>query len=502
MSNPIVCLSRQNENTWASFHRRVSGIAFNYEELFSDAVFRFLEAKAKSIGSSVGYLLPSLITATSFLLTNNDAHFLNGTHLQPLNLYTMPVGHPGTGKSPAIETVLAALRDVDTITKETLVSATTSSGLVKTISKQGKAFVASPELFDILNKLLKNDEDNATGDVQLLCKLWSGESASYHFATEATREIESNTAFSLLGSTQIQNAALLIFRMDKGHGLLDRFLISVPNARKPTPEQEEEATEYLEGLQLKDFQTVFASVHAAHRDITRSYRLNTAAAELHKRLKTEHVNAVDAAIENGEVPPKSKGTDLVTRVAVAFNAIDFFIAALLNEQPTNNPPEQITEACYKKAVQYVEYLHAQKEMFADFIKEIVETSKEKPRPQPTELDITAAILRFPGRLVTYQAFKKFAPRCLRSVQKQEYRHCTQRLQHYGRVVELRVPRCAQKMHVFIKKTAAEIINWPADAPCTQEQYNERISEPLNPLITENIQTALINAGHITDADLV
>ena len=174
----------------------------------------------------------------------------------------MSVGHPGTGKSPAIGNVLAALRDVDTITKET---ATTSSGLVKTISKQGKAFVVSPELFDILNKLLKNDEDNATGDVQLLCKLWSGESASYHFVTEATREIESNTAFSLLGSTQIQNVALLIFRMDKGHGLLDRFLISVPNARKPTPEQQEETTEYLERLQLKDFQPVFASVHAAHR---------------------------------------------------------------------------------------------------------------------------------------------------------------------------------------------------------------------------------------------
>ena len=52
--------------------------------------------------------------------------------------------------------------------------------------------------------------------------------------------------------------------MDKGHGHLDRFLISVPNTCKPTPEQEEEATEYLEGLQLKDFQTVFAYVHATH----------------------------------------------------------------------------------------------------------------------------------------------------------------------------------------------------------------------------------------------
>ena len=261
-------------------------------------MFKFLEAKAKSICRSVGYLLPSLMIATSFLLANSDAHFLNGTHLQPLNLYTLSVGHPGTRKLPAIETVLASLREVDTITKETLVSAATSSGLVKTT--QGKALVASPELFDILNKLFKNNEDNATGDIQLLCKLWSGESASYHFATEATQKVESNTAFSFLGSTQIQNAALLSFRMDKGNGILDHFLISGPNAHKKKKPQNTSKR-----LQLKDFQPVFAPVHAAHQEMTRSYRLNGTDAELYKRLKIDDVNAVKAAIENREVPPKS-----------------------------------------------------------------------------------------------------------------------------------------------------------------------------------------------------
>ena len=282
MSNPIVRLTRQNKATWASFHRRVSAITFHYEQIFPDVVFKFLEAKAKSVGSSIGYLFPSMMTATAFLLANSEAHFLSGTHIQPLNIYTMSVGHPGTGKSPAIETVLAALREKDRISKETLVSATTSSGLVKTISKQGKAFVASPELFDILNKLLKNDEQNASGDVQLLCKLWSGESASYHFATEATRQIDSNTPFSILGATQIQNAALLIFRMDKGHGLLDRFLISIPMARKPTPQQEEEAFQYLADLPLREFKPIFAAISAAHKDAIRTYTLDPAAAELHK----------------------------------------------------------------------------------------------------------------------------------------------------------------------------------------------------------------------------
>ena len=57
------------------------------------------------------------------------------------------------------------------------------------------------------------------------------------------------------------------------------------------------------------------------------------------------------------------------------------------------------------------------------------------------------------------------------------------------------------MRVFIEKTTDEIVHWPADAPCTQEEYEERISEPVNKLITENIRTALVNAGHITGGTL-
>ncbi|KAK3739654.1 hypothetical protein QZH41_003868 [Actinostola sp. cb2023] len=174
------------------------------------------------MGSSVGYFIPSLLTSTSYLLSTKLAHLRLGDHLQPLNMYTLFVGYPGTGKSPAIESSLDALSQIHCINPDTLISSTTSSGLIKTLSKHEKGYMASPEIFDIMNKLLKNDDDNATGDVQLLCKLWSGEASSYHYATENTRSIRPNTPFSILGATQIQNAATIIYRMDKGHGLLDR----------------------------------------------------------------------------------------------------------------------------------------------------------------------------------------------------------------------------------------------------------------------------------------
>lgn len=222
-----------------------------------------------------------------------------------------------------------------------------------------------------MNKLLKNDEDNATGDIQLLCKLWSGESASYHFVTEATQENDSNTTFFILRSTQIQNAAIRLFRMDKGYGLLDCFLITVPNTWKLTPEQEEEGTHYLADLPLQDFVSLFTAIYPTHKIVTRSYTLDPAATHLHKCLKTSQVNEVNTAIKNGEVPPKSEGIDFVIKVAVALSTLNYFINAMLKEDQTHNPAEQITEDRYKKAADYVECLHAQKEMFAEFVKAIM-----------------------------------------------------------------------------------------------------------------------------------
>ena len=115
-----------------------------------------------------------------------------------------------------------------------IVPKTTSSGLVKSLATPKKGIILPPEVFDILNKLMKLDEDNATGDVQLLCKLFSGERCTYHYSTEETRVIPPNTPFSILGSTQLLNAAKLVTKMDHGHGLIDRMLIATPLAYRPT----------------------------------------------------------------------------------------------------------------------------------------------------------------------------------------------------------------------------------------------------------------------------
>ena len=165
-----------------------------------------------------------------------------------------------TGKSSAIE--YATQEPLEFLNRGgDIISKTTSSGLVKFLATNKKGFILSPEVFDILTKLMKSDEDNATGDVQLLCKLFSRERCSYHYSTEDTRVIPSNAPFSILGSTQLLNAAKLIARMDQGHGLVDRMLFAIPLAFRPTLMEMETAKDHLSTEVVEDFQQLFQNIH-------------------------------------------------------------------------------------------------------------------------------------------------------------------------------------------------------------------------------------------------
>ena len=120
-----------------------------------------------------------------------------------------------SGKSSAIQYATQDLLEHLELTSS-IISKTTSSGLVKLLANEHQGFILSPEVFDILNKLMKSDEDNATGHVQLLCKLFSGEQSSYHYSTEESRVIP------------LLNVARLIAKMDHGHGLFAILLTFRP----------------------------------------------------------------------------------------------------------------------------------------------------------------------------------------------------------------------------------------------------------------------------------
>lgn len=92
-------LNKQHEQTWINLQKRLNSVQFPYQKLFpNQEVYQFVKNKAISVGSCEGYFIPSLLTTTAFILASNNAQVNTTTHKQPLNIFTIFVGYPGTGK--------------------------------------------------------------------------------------------------------------------------------------------------------------------------------------------------------------------------------------------------------------------------------------------------------------------------------------------------------------------------------------------------------------------
>ena len=326
LSNPITKIGRQHEKTWSRLQRRLSTLSFDYAKIMPENINNFIKHKATSVNTSIGYLLPTILATISYLLTRAKATISSVNHVQPTNLYTIFVGYPGTGKSSAIEH--GCLKPMENVlqdeTKGCLLDRTTSSGLVKHLAKNGTGFIVSPEVSDVLNKLLKSDEETCSGDTMLLCKLFSGERMSFHYATEDTREIDAKTPFSIFGCTQLPNAAKLVARMDKGQGLLDRFLISVPLALCPNSHEIEESIAYLTTEPIDDLQEVYRMIFEFHSNNGVEYNLDEEAEIAMKNERDAFTADINDAILDGETtPPKSKRLDLLPRLACTLHVLEY-----------------------------------------------------------------------------------------------------------------------------------------------------------------------------------
>ncbi len=283
---------------------------YDYSQLFTSDVYELIKDMARSASSCEGYFIPCLIATAAFVVGNNSL-IRNGGQTMPVNLFSIVSGPPTTGKSVALSKVcmepLITLRDSNDMGNFVL-ERCTSSGMVKCLSEQKKAFVASPEVYDFLNKLLKNDEDNSSGDVQLLCELFSGERTSYRFATESKREIGGNIPMCILGLTQIPFGVCLGKRE---YGFTEAALI------------------YLNSLE-EDF-----------------------------------ITELNDSLLKGEVPPKSKKIDLVQRISVCLHVFNHVAGSLLRGRKPREPSCSVGIDTVKRAESLVVFTESQKQVVLD-----------------------------------------------------------------------------------------------------------------------------------------
>ena len=98
---------------------------------------QFIENKVVSLGSSIGYCAPALLTTAAFILANNEAKVKAFNYEQIPNIFTLFVGYPGTGKLVLVEQ--GATSPVLTVCGKNdsyLIGRATSSALVKQIAEK------------------------------------------------------------------------------------------------------------------------------------------------------------------------------------------------------------------------------------------------------------------------------------------------------------------------------------------------------------------------------
>lgn len=166
---------------------------------------------------------------------------------------------------------------------------------------------------------------NRVQEMPNCCVIFGVGKVLYNFSTMSSRQIGEGIPFCILGGTQIQNAAKIIARMDQGHGLVDRFLLTVPLVLQPTPQQQEFAYTFLNNFVISDFSTVFSAIANSHTNCIRMYKLDEEARETHNKMLENFTLEFNDAIKNGKMAPKSKKPELIPRVAVALHVLTHFL---------------------------------------------------------------------------------------------------------------------------------------------------------------------------------
>eukprot|EP00112_Aurelia_sp_Birch-Aquarium-sp1_P007370 Seg1802.1 transcript_id=Seg1802.1/GoldUCD/mRNA.D3Y31 product="hypothetical protein" protein_id=Seg1802.1/GoldUCD/D3Y31 len=150
--------------------------------------------------------------------------------------------------------------------------------------------------------------------------------------------------------------------MDSGHGLVDRILMAIPPAFRPLPEEEAECRQWLMEANFNCISSIYRHVISLHENDT-TYYFEDQAEQAIKAINYEHIIQINEALKNGECTPQSKKSDLIPRVAVGIHVLQHIAVALLNGDAVQPIPQGIQEPTVKKALNYVNYLESQKEVF-------------------------------------------------------------------------------------------------------------------------------------------
>lgn len=129
--------------------------------------------------------------------------------------------------------------------------------------------------------------------------------------------------------------------------------LQLPGAYRPTLSEMETAADQLSTEVVDNFEEYFAKINGIeplHFTFEEDARL------LLWETIDEFVGEVNTAIQQGQVPPKSKMPELIPRVPTALHVFNHTMEALLEGAPASSPPTEIVKTTLESATEFLHHL--------------------------------------------------------------------------------------------------------------------------------------------------
>ena len=148
---------------------------FPWSEAMPLKIKKWFEAFGKSHNTAPEYVFIGALVTTAAIMGPKSLVKVRETYQEPMNLYAICVGYPGSGKSQADHmTIREPLQSLPELMSTMLVDDYTKRGLFRHLqSHEGRALLAHEEMgafFDLVQK--RQVEGNA--ERQLYCRLYDG----------------------------------------------------------------------------------------------------------------------------------------------------------------------------------------------------------------------------------------------------------------------------------------------------------------------------------------
>ena len=278
---------------------------FPWHDVFDAPLLDWLETFSRAHNTVKEIMFAAILPTVSALLGPNTCVKVLETYEEPVNIFLVCLAEPKAGKSQSMR--LGCTQPLTTFVEkrvqtELLIQSFTASGMRKHMQTcDGQGIIARDECQRFLKDIIAENKKDSL-DATMLVLFHDNSPWFFNSGQERKRKCIEKTGISFLGYSQ-PNSFLEVYAkmVDRGDGLIDRFLVTVPRANTLSHAEVKLFADKLNNSPVKDLRYIYNQIYAIHHGAQGevSYTFSLEAEKLFNDHTSSTVAAANAVF-NGE----------------------------------------------------------------------------------------------------------------------------------------------------------------------------------------------------------